>query len=624
MAQTIKIKRSTTQASPSSALAQGELAYSFNSSKLFIGDGSNNDIIGGELYVNMLDHTAGTLTANSAIVVDANSKIDNLLVDNLQINGNTVSSTTGALNLSATGNLVITHGGSIDLSSQANEISLPDNQAAAINFTESTNSYLKFVTTDSAEKVSFNKQIEIGLDGTAGYTLPTADGTNGQALITDGSGEVTFTTISTTLGIAGDTGTDTVSLISDTFTFTGGEGIDTAVTDNTVTITGEDATTSNKGIASFNSTNFTVSSGAVSAKDITLTAEDSSTAAASIGEGFTFAAGEGINTTASGTTLTITGEDATSSNKGIASFDGTDFTVTSGAVAVNAITLGSSSLNPGATTTSIAGLTSLTVDNLNLNGNEIISTDTNGNISLSPNGSGVVDVNNSRISNVTDPTQAQDAATKAYVDAVKQALDIKDSVRVATTANITIASDLNVGDTIDGVTLADGDRVLVKDQSSGEENGIYIAGSSPVRSADANTSAEVTSGMFCFVEEGTVNGDNGFVLTTNDTITLDTTALTFVQFSGAGQIIAGDALSKSGNTLNVNDDNITLEVNTDQLRIKGITTTAVGDLLIGAATNGGYTRLVKPSSSATTSTYLLSMDSSGNASWGDVIDGGSF
>ena len=555
MAQTIKIKRSTTQASPSSALAQGELAYSFNSSKLFIGDGSNNDIIGGELYVNMLDHTAGTLTASSAIVVDANSKIDNLLVDNLQINGNTVSSTTGALNLSATGNLVITHGGSIDLSSQANEISLPDNQAAAVNFTESTNSYLKFVTTDSAEKVSFNKQIEIGLDGTVGYTLPTADGSTGQALITNGSGAVSFTTISTTLDIAGDSGTDTVSLVSDTFTFTGGEGIDTAVTDNT---------------------------------------------------------------------LTITGEDATSSNKGIASFDATDFTVTSGAVAVNAITLGSSSLNPGATTTDIAGLTSLTVDNLNINGNEIISTDTNGDISLSPNGSGVVDVNNSRISNVTDPTQAQDAATKAYVDAVKQALDIKDSVRVATTANITISTDLNVGDTIDGVTLADGDRVLVKDQSSGEENGIYIAGSSPVRSADANTSAEVTSGMFCFVEEGTVNGDNGFVLTTNDTITLDTTALTFVQFSGAGQIVAGDALSKSGNTLNVNDDNITLEVNTDQLRIKGISTTAVGDILLGAATNGGYTRHVKPSSSATTNSYLLSMDTNGNAVWGDVIDGGSF
>jgi len=617
MAQTIKIKRSTTQASPSSALAQGELAYSFNSSKLFIGDGSNNDIIGGELYVNMLDHTAGTLTASSAIVVDANSKIDNLLVDNLQINGNTVSSTSGNLVFSSAT-------GSISLAGAATEVLIIDGSSTAFTITEGTSNYLTLDTTNAAEKVVFNKQIEVGLDGTAGYTLPTADGTTGQALITNGSGEVTFTTISTTLGIAGDTGTDTVSLISDTFTFTGGEGIDTAVTDNTVTISGEDASTSNKGIASFNTTNFTVSSGAVSAKDITITAEDSSTAAASIGEGFTFTGGEGIDTTASGTTLTISGENATSSNKGIASFDATDFTVTSGAVAVNAITLGSSSLNPGATTTDVAGLTSLTVDNLNINGNEIISTDTNGDISLSPNGSGVVDVNNSRISNVTDPTQAQDAATKAYVDAVKQALDIKDSVRVATTANITIATDLNVGDTIDGVTLADGDRVLVKDQSTGSENGIYIAGSSPVRSADANTSAEVTSGMFCFVEEGTVNGDNGFVLTTNDTITLDTTALTFVQFSGAGQIVAGDALSKSGNTLNVNDDNITLEVNTDQLRIKGISTTAVGDILLGAATDGGYTRHVKPSSTATTNSYLLSMDTSGNAVWGDVIDGGSF
>jgi len=85
MAQTIKIKRSTTVASPSSALSTGELAYSFNSSKLFIGDGTNNDVIGGELYVNMLDHTAGTLTASSAIIVDSDSKIDQLLTANLTI-----------------------------------------------------------------------------------------------------------------------------------------------------------------------------------------------------------------------------------------------------------------------------------------------------------------------------------------------------------------------------------------------------------------------------------------------------------------------------------------------------------------------------------------------------------
>jgi hypothetical protein len=127
-----------------------------------------------------------------------------------------------------------------------------------------------------------------------------------------------------------------------------------------------------------------------------------------------------------------------------------------------------------------------------------------------------------------------------------------------------------------------------------------------------------------FVEEGTTNGDNGFVLTTNDTVTLDTTDLVFTQFSGAGQVIAGDALSKSGNTLNVNDDNVTLEVNSDALRIKGVSATAVGDILLGAASNAGYTRHVKPSGSATAYTYLLSMDTAGNARWADVLDGGTF
>ena len=126
--------------------------------------------------------------------------------------------------------------------------------------------------------------------------------------------------------------------------------------------------------------------------------------------------------------------------------------------------------------------------------------------------------------------------------------------------------------------------------------------------------------MFVFVTEGSTNADNGFVLTTNDTITLDTTDLTFVQFSGAGQIVAGDALSKSGNTLNVNDDNITLEVNNDNLRIKGITATAIGDLLIGAATNGGYSRLVKP----TSNDALLTMGTAGTASWTTTLDGGTF
>ena len=185
MAQTIKIKRSTSAAAPSGALGAGELAYSFNSNKLFIGDGSNNDIIGGQLYTDMLDHTAGTLTASSAIVVDSSSKIDNLLVDNLQLNGNTVSS--------ASGNLVLTSAtGSISLAGAATEILIVDGSSTAFTITEGTSNYITLDTTNGSELITLNKQLELGLDGAVGYTLPTADGTSGQALITDGSGAVTF------------------------------------------------------------------------------------------------------------------------------------------------------------------------------------------------------------------------------------------------------------------------------------------------------------------------------------------------------------------------------------------------------------------------------------------------
>lgn len=153
-----------------------------------------------------------------------------------------------------------------------------------------------------------------------------------------------------------------------------------------------------------------------------------------------------------------------------------------------------------------------------------------------------------RITNLVDPAAPQDAATKAYVDSVKQGLDIKDSVRAATTGNITLAG----AQTIDGVSVIVGDRVLVKDQTAAQDNGIYIVGTvSWTRATDANTSAKVTAGMYTFVEEGTTNGDSGYVLTTNNPITLGTTPLAFTQFSGAGQVVAGDGLSKTGNTINV-------------------------------------------------------------------------
>ena len=162
-----------------------------------------------------------------------------------------------------------------------------------------------------------------------------------------------------------------------------------------------------------------------------------------------------------------------------------------------------------------------------------------------------VSLNSQTITNLADPVNTQDAATKGFVEATSQGLDVKDSVKVATTANITISTALNSGDAIDGVTLADNDRVLVKDQSTPSQNGIYIVGSSPARSSDLAAGADA-AGMFTFVEQGTVNADNGFVCTSNKgSAVVGTNSLTFAQFSGAGQVTAGDGLDKSGNTLSV-------------------------------------------------------------------------
>tara|TARA_R100000329_G_scaffold115899_1_gene95302 strand:- start:918 stop:2732 length:1815 start_codon:yes stop_codon:yes gene_type:complete len=159
------------------------------------------------------------------------------------------------------------------------------------------------------------------------------------------------------------------------------------------------------------------------------------------------------------------------------------------------------------------------------------------------NPTGAVDLNSQRITNLADPTSAQDAVTKSYADALTSGLDVKESCKVATTANITLSGT----QTIDGVAVSADERVLVKNQSTASQNGIYdCKAGSWARSSDFDTNAEVTSGAFTFIEQGSVNADAGFVLTTDGSITVGTTALSFTQFSGAGAITAGDGLQKSG------------------------------------------------------------------------------
>ena len=483
MATTIQIKRSTGTSAPSS-LAAGELGVTFGTGtasnlgdRLFIGDGSNVDVIGGKFFSDMLDHTQGTLTASSALTADSNSAIDDLIVGNHA-----------------------TTGGSIELK-------------------EGTNNGTHHVQLKAPNALGANLAL----------TLPSADGNSGEVLKTNGSGTLSFGT----LALSDATGNLALTKLE----IDGGTDIGADLVDADLMIVDDGAGGTNR--------------------KSTLTRVKK----------YIFSALSG---------------DATASNSGALTIANTSVTnaMLAGSIANakltnSAVTVGSTSISLGATQTAIAGVTELAVDNINVNGNTIATTNTNGNLVLDPNGTGTIDVSSARITSLATPTGSTDAATKAYVDAQLQGLDVKNSVRVATTANGTLSSAFANNSTVDGITLATNDRILIKDQSTGSENGIYTVNASgaPTRATDFDADSEVTGGAFFFAEEGSVNADNGFVLTNDGAITVGTTALTFTQFSGAGQVIAGSALTKSGNTLNVGVDDSSIEVSSDALRVKasGIT-----------------------------------------------------
>ena len=207
--------------------------------------------------------------------------------------------------------------------------------------------------------------------------------------------------------------------------------------------------------------------------------------------------------------------------------------------------------------TSVGTLSSLTVDNIKLGDADAQTISTSsGDLKLDP-ATSEIDAASNVIKNLGTPTQPHHATRKDYVDGLLQGLDVKQSVRAASTANGTLSSDFANGDTVGGVTVATGDRILIKDQQTGSEseNGVYTVNASgaPSRASDFDSSAGITAGAFVFVEEGS-NADQGFVLTNNGTINIGTTALAFSQFSGAGNITAGFGLDKTGSQLLVKLD----------------------------------------------------------------------
>lgn len=485
MASTLRIKRSGTAGDPTT-LGQGELAYSYlpdngsnGGDRLYIGTGSEiagnavtHEVIGGKFFTQMLDHEKGTLTPNSAIITDADSKIDQLLIDNITIDNGSITASSGDIDFS---NITLSGVASPTDSADATNKGYVDDAVANAVFdiagdngtdTYSASGTLTFTGGTGLTSFVTDDQVLFSLDSTSVTSGSYGSVTQIPTFTVDEQGRLTAASnvnVATNLTV----NSDAISLLDSDLTFTAtGNGLTLTYTSstNTVDYAIDDATTSSKGVAQFLDSDFVVSSGVVSLQDqilelvetdsgqaipvdhklnilgngiqgivteavggtVTVTARDASYSQKGVaqfsnqdfvvnngnvsldsaflkqvttddgvvpisGHSISIFGGEGIDVNHAGVNISISGEEASSSNLGIASFDTDDFDVAAGHVTLKAgsvantdlvndsITIGDTEVELGATITDLTGLTSATVDNITINGNKI-STDTATNV----------------------------------------------------------------------------------------------------------------------------------------------------------------------------------------------------------------------------------------------------
>lgn len=601
------------------------------------GNAANHHVIGGTYYTGLIDaSTAGTLTTNASSipVLSATGTIDKWLVGNLQLTANTVSST------NTNGDIILQPNGTGKVSlynpyvnQSGTLVTLDEYVYDLVGGTITAGTGITSTVSDAGNTTT------LSISNTGVTAASYGSATAIPVITVNAQGQITSATtasISTTLNIAGNSGTAAVALGSDTLTFTGGTGITTTAskvstadtltiaidTSVVVTLTGTQTLT-NKTLTSATLTTPTIGSAGATFNGSTSGTITVAAAAIAGSNTLTLPAATdtlvGKATTDTLTNKTISGSSNTLTNIGNSSLTNSSVTINGTSISLGgtatitaaAGTLTGTTLNSTVVTSSLTSVGTITTGvwngttvavgyggtgttNGSITGTGALTFTAGGsntNINLVPQGTGIVDVGGKRVGNAADPTQSTDLATKAYVDGLSNGLDVKQSVVAASTTALTVtysngssgvgATLTNAGTqaalTLDGIALNVGDRVLIKDQASQAQNGVYTVTTVGTISTnwvltratdfDNSPSTEVGPGTFFFVEQGNTQADNGYVVSTDTAITIGTTAIVFSQFSGAGQITAGAGLTKSGNTIDVVGTANRISVATDSIDI---------------------------------------------------------